>query len=331
MIATESLPAPPVGFAGLGMMGSPIAERLAAGGVPLVVYNRTREKSEAALAKGARWAFTPKDLGTAASGGIVFLLLSDVKAVRAVLFGRRGLVRGAGKGTLVVDLSTVAPSESRAVGSELARQGLPFVDAPLGGSVQAARDGRLIVFAGGADDDVARARPLLERFARRVEHLGAVGAGTSAKLVNNLLTLGTAALDAEALAFGESLGLDRKRLLELLLDGGGRSAIFEQKRGAFAERAYPAEFKLSLAAKDLKLIERTARETGAATRLAREARRLVDEGVRTGLADADYAAVFEAALARRARTAPAASDAPTTHEPTSTAPTPDDPAPPAPE
>ncbi len=292
---------PPVGFVGLGMMGAPIASRLVAAGTPLVVHNRTREKADAVVAQGARWAFTPKDLGRAVGAGVVFVLLSDARAVRAVLFARNGLVRGASRGALVVDLSTIAPAESRSIAADLAPLGIGYLDAPLGGSVDAARAGRLIVFAGGSAEDVARARPHLDRFARRVEHLGPVGAGTSAKLVNNLLTLATVALDAEAVALAERLGLDRRRMLDLLLDGGGRSAMLESKRGAFQERAYPTSFKLALAAKDLKLIERTARDAGGSARLAREARRLVDEAVRAGLADADYSAVFEAALARRGR------------------------------
>lgn len=293
-----------VGWVGLGMMGLPIADRLVSAGVPLVVFNRTRTKAEPLLARGARWAFTPKDLGRAVGAGVVFLLLSDARAVRAVLFGRNGLAKGLSRGGLVVDLSTIAPAESRAVAADLERAGLAFVDAPLGGSVDVARSGRLLVFAGGRADDVTRARPLLDRFARRVEHLGNVGAGTGAKLVNNLLTLATVALDAEALALAERLGLDRRRMLDLLLDGGGRSAMLEGKRGAFQERAYPAAFKLALAAKDLGLIERTARDVGAGARLAREARRLADEALRAGLADADYSAMFEAALARRGRRNP---------------------------
>jgi 3-hydroxyisobutyrate dehydrogenase-like beta-hydroxyacid dehydrogenase len=118
------------------------------------------------------------------------------------------------------------------------------------------------------------------------------------KLVNNLLTLSTLALVSEALALAEGLGLDRKRVIDLLLDGGGRSVMLERKRAFFEERRYPSRFRLALARKDLGLVERTARGTGRSSRLAREARRLVDEAIAAGHGAEDVTAVFEAALVR---------------------------------
>lgn len=295
--STETL-GPRIGFIGLGQMGASIAERLRAAGYPLVVHNRTREKAEPLIAAGALWAFTPRDVGRAATGQVVFTSLSDGRAVERVLFGRQGLARGLGAGALVVDLSTIAPSESRGFSEQLAARGIRFVDAPIGGSVDAARNGRLLVFAGGTADDVARARPFLERFSRRIEHLGPVGAGTSMKLINNLLTVSYVALAAEALALSDRLGLDRSRVVDLLLDGGGRSAMLEQKRLAFERRLYPAQFKLRLAEKDLTLIGRAADDGGAKVRIAREVRRLFREGLRAGHGEEDFAVVFEAAIAR---------------------------------
>jgi 3-hydroxyisobutyrate dehydrogenase-like beta-hydroxyacid dehydrogenase len=293
----ETLP-PRVGFIGLGQMGAPIAERLRAAGYPLVVHNRTREKAQPLLATGVLWAFTPRDVGRAATGGVVFTALSDARATEGVLYGRHGLVRGLRPGALVVDLSTIAPSQSRGFSERLATDGIHFVDAPLGGSVEAARNGRLLLFVGGAVEDVARARPFLERFSRRIEHLGPVGAGSSMKLVNNLLTVSYVALAGEALALSDRFGLDRSRVIDLLLDGGGRSAMLEQKRLAFEERRYPAQFKLHLAEKDLKLIGHAAHQVGAAVRIAREVRRLVREGRQAGHGEEDFAAVFEAAILR---------------------------------
>lgn len=291
----------PVGFIGLGMMGAPIAERLMAAGQPLVVYNRTRAKVEPLLAAGARLAFTPRDVGRAATAKVVFSLLSDARALDRVLFGRNGLARGLGAGALLVEMSTIAPAQSRAVAARLSAGGVHFVDAPLGGSVDAARNGRLLIFAGGSEEDVARARPYLEKFGRRVERLGPVGAGTSMKLVNNLLTVGYVALAGEAVALAEGFGLDRRQVIDLLLDGGGYSRLLEQKRIAFEERRYPAQFRLRLAEKDLKLIAHAAHLVDREAALAREAGRLVAEADRAGHGEEDFAAVLEAALARRPR------------------------------
>ena len=279
-------------------MGAPIAQRLLGRGHELAVHSRTRAKAEPLIAAGAVWAESPKAVGRAARGGVVFMCLTDGPAVRSVLFGRQGVVAGAGPGTLVVDLSTVLPEESRTWAERLERRGVHFLDVPLGGSVDAAATGQLLLYAGGSETDLGRVRPLLEAFARRVELLGPVGAGTSMKLVNNLVSLATIAISSEALALAEGLGLDRSRAIDLLLDGGGRSAMLERKRTFFEERRYPSQFRLPLARKDLALVERTARAVGSPCRLAREARRLTEEAVAAGHEAEDAAAMFEAALAR---------------------------------
>lgn len=299
----------PVGFVGLGRMGTPIARRLLDRGTPLVVHNRTRAKAEELLVLGARWVDSPAEVARATDGGIVFTLVSDARALERVLFGRGGVAHGARAGTLVVDLSTIAPAESRAVAARLGEKGIDFVDAPLGGSTVAASEGKLLVYAGGSAADVDRARPLLGAFGRRIDHLGPVGAGASMKLVNNLLSISHVALAAEALALAEALGLARERVLDLLLDGGGQSRMLADKREPFSRREYPVRFTLSLAAKDLRLIDGAARAAGGAVPIAREVLRRAREAERAGLGEQDFAALFETALARFAAARPAAPSA----------------------
>ncbi len=287
-----------VGLVGLGLMGAPIARRLLAAGVPLVVYNRTAERAREIGEAGAAVADRPVDVGRRASAGIVFVMVTDHPAVRAVLFGRNGVARGLSAGALVVDLSTVSPAQSRATAERLAKRGIHFVDAPVGGSTDLAEEGRLTVFAGGEAADLERARPYLERFSVRIEHLGGVGGGSSMKLVNNLLTIGHVALAAEALALAEGLGLDRQRTIDLLSTGGGRSTMLDRKADMFRKRSYPAHFRLRLADKDVRLVEAAGRDVGRSTRLGREIRRLYDAAIAAGLGDADFAAVFDTLLPR---------------------------------
>ncbi|MGI0140028.1 MAG: NAD(P)-dependent oxidoreductase [Thermoplasmata archaeon] len=290
-----------------------MASRLAAQGVPLVVHNRTRAKAEALAQEGVRVAATPREVGRAASGSILFTCLSDGHALRTALFGRSGVANGAGRGTLVVDLSTIDPEESRECAGRLAAGGIRFLDAPMGGSVDAASTGELLLYVGGAAEDLARAEPLLARFSRRRIVAGSTGSGSSLKLVNNLITLSTVALDAEALAFGERLGLDPTAMLDALLDGGARSQMLENKRSFFAQRSYPPRFKLTLARKDLELVRRSARAHGTVAPIAREAERLIEAAIRQGHGELDVAAAFEAA---RTRDAPKRADAPSTTDPT---------------
>ncbi len=305
----DATPLPsPAAFVGLGTMGGPIAARLLGAGHRLVVHNRDRAKASALLSAGAAWADSPREAARAAGDGLVFVMVSDGRAVRSVVFGRRGVAAGARAGALVVNLSTIAPDESRAIGDRLRAKGLHYLEAPVGGSQEAARQGQLAVYAGGDPADLARAQPLLEKFASRVDLLGGVGLGSAMKLVNNLVTVTTVMLDAEAIALAEAMGLERERAVDLLLAGGGQSRMLANKRDAFVRREYPAQFKLSLAHKDLGLVARAAREVGAPVRLSREARRLAEQAIDDGLAEQDFAAVYEAVRRRRdGAAAPAAS------------------------
>jgi 3-hydroxyisobutyrate dehydrogenase-like beta-hydroxyacid dehydrogenase len=288
-----------VGFAGLGRMGLPMAERLIQSGVPVVAYDRTQSKAEALAARGARWNASPRDLAKSIGKGVTFLMLTDGKAVRTVLFGRGGYARGAPAGALVVNMSTIDPDESRALAARLLERGIHYVDAPVAGSIDFAAKGEVTFFAGGELPDIARARPLLERMGRTVEYMGPVGTGNATKLVNNLLTIGITALSAEALALAEGFQLERERIIKVLLDGGGRSAMLERKTPAFLSRQYPAQFTTELARKDLKLVEKAAAREGRALRMTREARKLLEAAMAQGHAVDDFSSVFEVIMASK--------------------------------
>ena len=290
---------PAVGFAGLGRMGRPMAARLAQSGVPLIVYNRTQSKSEGLVSSGARWVTTPRELARSIGKGITFLIVTDRRAVRSVLFGRMGFARGAPAGALVVNLSTIEPEASRDFSARLGKQGVQYVDAPVGGSVDQASQGELLFYVGGEEAQVARVRPLLERLGRRVEVMGSVGAGNATKLVNNLLTIGNTVLSTEALALADGFHLDRARTIEVLLMGGARSSMLERKAPNFLTRQYPVRFATSLARKDLKLIEGAAAREGQSLKVTREVRRLLEEGIALGRAEEDFSSVLEATLVRR--------------------------------
>ena len=287
-----------VGFVGLGRMGLPLALTLRRSGVPVVGYNRTQAKVEPLVAAGGTWAISPKEVARGVSGGVVFLMLTDGKAVKKILFSRGGIVRGAKSGTLVVDLSTIDPEESRTFAAQLGEKGIHYLDAPVGGSTEMAAKGEVTFFVGGDEHDVARVRPILERMGRAVEHLGPVGAGTSMKLVNNLLTIGNTVLATEALALADGLHLERRRVLELLLAGGARSAMLERKGQSFLAGQYPAQFTTALARKDLRLAVKAGAREGRPLAMSREARKLLDEAIAQGHSEDDFSSVLGATLAR---------------------------------
>ncbi|MCI4346763.1 MAG: NAD(P)-dependent oxidoreductase [Thermoplasmata archaeon] len=301
-----------VGFIGLGQMGQPIAARLLGAGVPLAVTSRTQARSEPLVAAGAHWCASPAEVASKVGAGVLFVMVPEAKDTRKVLAGRRGLLKRAQPGLLVVDLSTVAPEESRATAALLTEHQVAYADCPVGGSVDAAAAGRLLVFAGGSTTDLDRAEPLLLRFAERVERMGPVGMGAATKLANNLLGMGNLALLGEALAFGEALGLDRRQLLGALARGGGRSAMLEAKRDQIERQEYAPRFRLSLALKDAKLIEKAARAANRPLLLAPPVRKSYERAAKEGRGAEDFAAVVESARSRPATpTASPGTDVPT--------------------
>jgi 3-hydroxyisobutyrate dehydrogenase-like beta-hydroxyacid dehydrogenase len=310
----------PAGFVGTGMMGGRMAANLLAAGVHLVITNRSRPTAERLESAGAEWAPRPSAVARKLPGRLIFLMLTDGRTTGRALFGRGGLAGAASTGTLVVNHATIAPEESREFARRLAERGIRYLDAPVGGSIDAAERAELTFYVGGEAEDLDRARPYLDRMGRQIERMGAVGSGSAMKLVNNLMTIGIVGLLAEALAAGESLGLERARTVELLRQGGGASTMLERKREYLATRTYPPQFLVGHARKDLALFERAAKAAGCATALAREVRRLCDEAIVAGHAGDDYSSIAEAARARRV---------PIRSPPPPTAPPPD-PSPPGP-
>ena len=282
-----------VGFVGLGMMGRALVGRLLEQRIPVVAWNRSPGPVRAARRRGAVGAASPREVGERSGTGIVFTMVTDGTALRSVLFGRRGLAEGLPRSGLVVDLSTVLPSDSIGAARRLKKSGHHFLDVPVGGSVDAAAAGRLLYYVGGDPADLERVRPVLERIGRGVEAMGPVGAGAAMKFVNNLITIGTVSMLCEAVAVGEATGIPRARVLDVLGKGGAASTMLESKRTALAARRYPARFKLVLARKDLRLFEKHAKTQGVAPVGARAARRWFDAAVREGRGNADFSAVFE--------------------------------------
>src|SRR6202521_5268515 len=168
-----------IGIAGTGRMCAAVAGRLLSVGHDVMVWNRTRGKTEALALAGASVTATPAELATRAE--IVITLLTDAAAIDATYHGSDGLLAGEVRGKLFIDMSTVRPETEKALAAKVRAKGASLIECPVGGTVGPAREGKLFGFVGGEPDDVARARPLLDQMCRRVEHVGAVGAGASVK------------------------------------------------------------------------------------------------------------------------------------------------------
>ena len=208
-----------IGIAGTGKMGSVIATRLASLGATVTVWNRTQAKAQALLNAGIGWAATPRELAEKAD--LVISLLTDDAALDDVFLSADGLLSGAVTGKLFVEMSTVPPAKHQALAARAKAVQAAYLECPVGGSVGPAKDGKLIGFAGGTADDLARARPILEKLCRRLEHVGGHGAGAAMKLAVNLPLMVYWQTLGEALSLVAPLGLDPARVIDILADSSG--------------------------------------------------------------------------------------------------------------
>ena len=247
-----------VGFIGLGIMGARMAANLARAGYALTVHNRTRSRAEAfAQEHGATLAETPAEAG--ASSDIVITMVVDGAQVEAVLLGEDGVAQRAAEGTLCVDMSTIAPTQTRAIGAALAPRGIGFVDAPVTGSSPRAEDGTLTIMAGGAEADVQRAWPLFEAMGELIVHVGELGQGQTVKLINNAVAASNASTLAQALIVGKATGVDLEALIRIMGAGSGASTMLTLKAEPMRTHDYSTLFKL----------EHMLKESGSASRRGR--------------------------------------------------------------
>jgi 3-hydroxyisobutyrate dehydrogenase-like beta-hydroxyacid dehydrogenase len=281
-----------VGFIGLGIMGSRMAANLRRAGYELTVHNRTRERAEAfAREHGATVADTPAEVG--ASSDIVITMVVDGAQVEEVLLGPDGVAQRAAEGTLCVDMSTIAPSDTRRIGAALHQGGIGFADAPVTGSSPKAQDGTLTIMAGGADADFERARPLFEAMGELIVHVGELGQGQTVKLINNAVAASNASTLAQALIVGKATGVDLDALVRIMGAGSGGSAMLALKSGPMREHDYSTLFKLEHMLKDVRLCLEEGQAAGVPFPAAAHTREVLTAGMGRGLGDADFAALVE--------------------------------------
>ncbi|MFX3618995.1 MAG: NAD(P)-dependent oxidoreductase [Sporolactobacillus sp.] len=280
-----------IGFIGLGIMGSRMAGRLQGAGKELVVYNRTQAKADSLVEKGAKRADTPKQVGEQAD--IVFTMLANPQAVDAVAYGENGLLNGLSSGSLWVDSSTISPTQSRKLAEAAEAKSIHFLDAPVAGSTVPAEKGELIFFVGGAEEDLEKARPLLDIMGKDVQHKGDHGMGTAMKLVNNLMLGQAIAAFSEAVAFGESLGLEKKELVQTIANGPNAGAIVGLKKAKLLDQDFDAaQFKVNSIYKDFELAAEEAYAHDFSLPVSNTVKALYGLTKTHGMGEYDFTAIY---------------------------------------
>jgi 3-hydroxyisobutyrate dehydrogenase-like beta-hydroxyacid dehydrogenase len=283
-----------IGFLGLGIMGSRMAANVRDAGFPLTVWTHTPGKAE-------RWASeheatacaTPAEV--AAASDVVVSMVVDGDQVASVLLGPEGVVQTAAPGLLCVDMSTIAPTDTRRIGAALAEREIAMLDAPVTGSSPRAEAGTLTIMAGGEAEDFMRVRALLESMGEVIVHVGERGQGSMLKLINNALGAANAAALAEALLLAKATGVDLDAFERVCGAGSAASAQLALKSGAMRAHDYTTLFKTAHMLKDVRLCLEEAQRAGVPFPAAGHARDLLTATMGRGHGEQDYAALIEAA------------------------------------
>lgn len=226
-----------LGFIGLGTMGMPMSLNILKDGKELNIWGRTKEKLQDALDAGATWVDSPMAMTDACD--IIFLCVFDTLAVEEVIFGPGGIVEGADGNTLIVDHSSIHPDSTREIAARLKKEtGAHWIDCPVSGGRYGARDGSLVMMAGGEATDIERLRPHVEPNSRRLTHMGPIGCGQATKLVNQAVIGAEVAVLSEMFGFANKYGVDVKQIPDALAGGWADSTVLQDH----ARRMIRAEY-----------------------------------------------------------------------------------------
>lgn len=279
-----------IGFIGLGIMGRPMALNLAKNGHALTVWARRPESVEALAEAGAGTAASPQEV--ARQSDIVFVIVSDTPDVEQVIFGAGGIVHGAARGAVVVDMSTISPAAARDMAARLAAEGVEMLDAPVSGGEAGAVQGTLSIMAGGRPEVFERVKPLLQCMGRNIVHIGPSGSGQVAKSCNQILAAVTIEGVAEALNFAIRAGADPRRVREALLGGFAYSRALEIHGQRMLDGDFKPGFRVRLFQKDLRIVLDNAHQLGLALPAAALVAQHFNAQVGAGEGDLDGNSLF---------------------------------------
>jgi len=280
-----------IGFIGLGTMGEPIANNLRKAGHDITVWNRTPAKANHIVSKGGKLA--PTAHACAAGRDLVFVCVSDEKALDAVLDGPEGVLAGLTDGDVLIDLSTAGVRSARSTHERVTRRGALFVACPILGSKTAAEQAQIVLVAGGPGPARERARPALHAISVRLFELEDPVQAALMKLCVNAVGGAMIAGFGEALALGSAGGLDVWRMVEVLQASSFHSPLFLMKGELIEKKDYAPRFRITLAEKDQRLAQEAAAELGAKLPINEAVRRLLGEAAESGRAEKDICAVAD--------------------------------------
>ena len=278
-----------VGLVGLGRMGLPLAKTLRRTGFDVIATSRSSGSRGIAAAEGIRVVDQPAEVAQGAD--IILISVFDTAALEAVVCGPGGLLTGLDRGTMVVDLGTSGLSTTYALAKEIEARGGSYIDAPVSGGTRGAAEGRLTIMAGGSEEAIEVARPILEALGR-LNHMGPIGAGQSTKAVNQTILGQTLVAVAEGMTLAKRLGLDPAQVREALMGGFADSRVLAEHGRRMVEGDFMPGGSIAVFSKDLKLVRNLLCEVHLELPGMVNAEERYAQAIQAGLSDLDQSAIL---------------------------------------
>ena len=282
-----------IGFVGLGAMGAGIVPRLMAAGHTVTGFNRSRDKAQALIGQGMRFADTPR--AAAANADMVFSIVTDAAAVKSVALGDDGIISGLKPGAIYIDMSTISPESSRAISAEFAAKGFAMLDAPISGSPVTLAQGNASLMVGGDRAAFERAEPVMRAIGPKVTYIGESGLAVQMKIAVNLLLMVEVIAFGEAIALAEKGGVAREAAVDAVLKSVAASPVLGYRGPFILEGKMPAVplADVTLQQKDMLLALDLGRKLGSPVPLAAAANEMMNACRGLGIDHRDFVTAHE--------------------------------------
>jgi len=282
---------PTVGFIGLGLMGSNMAECLLNNGFKLNVMGRNKDAVAAATTLGAIEVHTPKELAEVSD--IIMLCVTTSDVVESLIYGDDGILAGAKKGAVVIDYGTSIPESTRKIGADLAAKGVGMLDAPLGRTPAHAKDGLLNIMAAGDKETFEKMKPVLDVQGENVFYFGALGAGHVAKLINNFMGMTTVCAMSQAFAVAERAGLETQQLFDVMSAGPSNSPFMQFCKKYAVDDVSDLGFSIANASKDIAYFVQMVDDMGTRAQIAEGTAANLQAALDSGMGDGNVPEIFD--------------------------------------
>ncbi len=275
-----------VGFIGLGTMGKPMARHLMQAGYPLVVHNRSPQAVKELVGEGAQAANSPQDV--AARSDVVITMLPDSPDVELVVAGDNGILQGARRGMLLVDMSTISPVVARKLAQQAETYGIDMLDAPVSGGEVGAINATLSIMVGGKEQAFDRALPLFQAMGKNIVRIGDAGAGQVTKAANQIVVALTIEAISEALVLATKAGVDAAKVRQALLGGFASSRVLDVHGQRILDRNFKPGFRINLHHKDLSIALATGKEYAVSLPVTAQVYQMMNALLASGLGGMDH-------------------------------------------